>query len=172
MSSESIYDVIPVTDVCEPSQSAERLPPVILVVDDERVIADTLSVILSRSGFSVLTAYDAVSALETAKLIPPHLLLTDVMMEPGGNGVDLAITMVKIYPECKVLLFSGCAATTDLLQDARKSGHDFTLMVKPVHPTDLLRRITDSLGSPMHLNLGRSPQCEVTSPYNSLHCLS
>jgi hypothetical protein len=68
---------------------ADQNSPVILVVDDERVIADTLSVILSRNGFAAMTAYNGTSALEIATLVPPQLLISDVMM-PGMSGIDLA----------------------------------------------------------------------------------
>ena len=124
----------------------EKRQRVVLVVDDERIIADTLSVILSRSGFCALTAYDAAGALELAQGMAPDLLLSDVMMGPGMNGTQLAVQMVKNHPECKVLLFSGHAATSDLLAKARIAGHEFTLMTKPVHPSDLLARITDAFG--------------------------
>jgi CheY-like chemotaxis protein len=116
-------------------------PRIVLVVDDERVIADTLSIILSRSGFAVHTAYDAASAIELARTIPPHLLLSDVMMGPGMDGTQLAMELVKSYPDCKVILFSGHAATQDLLQKARERGHDFTILTKPLHPAELLTHI-------------------------------
>lgn len=164
MSLEPIFEVIPQSEVQQSSGTMDRLPPVILVVDDERVIADTLSVILSRSGFSVFTAYDAASALEIASIVPPQLLLSDVMMEPGMNGVNMAIVMVNRFPECKVLLFSGCSATTDLLHTARISGYNFTLLQKPIHPTDLLKRITSTLAMPVHLSDGRVHPCEMVSP--------
>jgi CheY-like chemotaxis protein len=124
--------------------ATEKLRPVVLVVDDERVIADTLSVILSRSGFTVMTAYNGEAALELAKTVPPELLLSDVMMGPGMDGTELAIAVAKLCPECKVLLFSGHAATRDLLDKARNAGHNFTLLTKPLHPADLLARISES----------------------------
>jgi CheY-like chemotaxis protein len=119
----------------------EKRKPLVLVVDDEKVIADTLSIILSKSGFSTMTAYDGKDALKLAQAHPPDLLISDVVM-PGMTGVDLAITMKKTIPSCKVLLFSGQAATVDLLEKARHDGHDFTTLTKPVHPTDMLRRIS------------------------------
>jgi FixJ family two-component response regulator len=61
------------------------------------------------------------------------------------TGIELAITLTQEIPECKVLLFSGQAATVDLLQEARNGGHDFTTLTKPVHPTDMLRRISECL---------------------------
>lgn len=149
MSPELSYKVVSLAEVPLDRMipSPERHQHVVLVVDDEHIIADTLSVILSRSGFSVLTAYDASSALEAARGRAPDLLLSDVMMGPGMDGTQLAIEMVKRYPKCKVLLFSGHAATKDLLAKAHDEGHDFTLMTKPVHPADLLKRIGESFNS-------------------------
>ena len=124
--------------------SGEVLPRryVILVVDDEKVIADSLSMILSMSGFATLTAYHGMDALELARVIPPDLLISDVVM-PGMTGIELAIAMVDMISDCKVLLFSGQAATADLLEQARDQGRNFTVLSKPVHPTDMLQRISD-----------------------------
>jgi DNA-binding response OmpR family regulator len=147
MSPDLTFKVVPLADVPIDKfiPAADKQQPLVLVVDDERVIADTLAVILTRSGFTVMTAYDGESALELASAVAPDLLLSDVMMGPGIDGTELAIQMVRIHPHCKVLLFSGHAATVDLLAKARMSGHDFALLTKPIHPADLLSRIAESL---------------------------
>lgn len=147
MSPELNFEVISLEEVPVAVKLAAALPKdkqVVLVVDDEKVIADTLSVILSRSGFAVMTAYDGESAIELAATVNPDLLLTDVMMGPGMDGTQLAMQMVAAFPECRVLLFSGHASTVDLLAKARQMGHEFTVMAKPLHPADLLARITES----------------------------
>jgi DNA-binding response OmpR family regulator len=144
MSPELNFQVVPLDEVPLAERMAQPNPPLVLIVDDERVIADTLSVILSNSGFAVMTAYDATTALEFASVIPPDLLLTDVSM-PGMNGVELAIALVQSVPDCKILLFSGQASTIDLLDKAQHAGYDFALILKPVHPTDLLARISECL---------------------------
>ena len=118
--------------------------PAVLIVDDEKVIADTLTAIFNRSGYAAMAAYDGKSALEFAANVPPELMITDVMM-PGMNGIDLAITLEKLLPACKILLFSGQASTADLLSAANAQGHDFTMLTKPVHPTELLRHVSESL---------------------------
>ncbi len=92
----------------------------------------------------MLTAYDGEHALELAEVAPPDLLLSDVMMGPGMDGTELAIALIELCPQCKVLLFSGHAATRDLLEKARAGGHNFTLLNKPLHPADLLARITET----------------------------
>jgi DNA-binding response OmpR family regulator len=134
----------------------DRLRPIVLVVDDEGVIADTLAVILGQAGFMAMVAYDGQSALELAKIVPPDLLLTDVVM-PGMTGVDLAIALTRALPGCKVLLFSGQAATADLLGEA---GVDFTVLAKPLHPTDLLARLSETLDLRPH-SVERAPILET-----------
>ena len=64
----------------------------------------------------------------------------------GWSGIELAVQLEAFCPDCKVLLFSGQAATADLLQAARADGHDFELVLKPVHPKDLLSKIQQLTG--------------------------
>jgi len=146
MSQKMSFQVVPVGEVSKTDGSVHsgKHRPVVLIVDDERVIADTLSIILRKNGFSTLTAYDGKSALELARTVSPALLISDVVM-PGMTGVELAIALTQRIPACKVLLFSGQAATADLLENARNAGYNFTTLAKPVHPTDMLRRITECL---------------------------
>jgi CheY-like chemotaxis protein len=133
--------VISIDEVpAERSMGPRRLD--VLIVDDERIIADTLATILSRSGYSVKTAYEGITALQLAHAHHPSLVISDVVM-PGMSGVELALTLKCTIPECKVLLFSGQAATVDLLDQARRMGHEFAIVTKPVHPTDMLRRVSE-----------------------------
>jgi CheY-like chemotaxis protein len=112
----------------------------VYVVDDEPVIASTLAAILNASGFRATAYTSAEDAIRAAECEGPSLLISDVVM-PGMNGVDLAIHLKSLCPKCKVLLFSGQAATNDLLESARRAGHDFELLSKPIHPKDLLAAI-------------------------------
>ena len=114
--------------------------PKVLVADDERVIADTLAIILNQSGFQATAVYSGESAVEKAKTDKPDMLISDVMMT-DLNGIDAAIQIRGILPSCKILLFSGQAATADLLDRARVQGHEFEILAKPVHPQDLLARL-------------------------------
>ena len=117
-----------------------RFLPVALVVDDETVIANTLCAILRASGFTAYAAYEADSALELAQVIPPDVLITDVVM-PGKSGVELAIAVRRLIPDCRILLFSGLSSIADVAALARERGHVLTVLAKPVHPKELLAQI-------------------------------
>jgi DNA-binding response OmpR family regulator len=109
----------------------------VLVVDDERVIADTLVLILERQGFDAIAVYDGESAVDTADAFRPDALISDVIM-PRMNGIDAAIEISEIIPFCQILLLSGRAETEDLMSRARSAGYDFELLAKPLPPTEIL----------------------------------
>jgi CheY-like chemotaxis protein len=114
--------------------------PKVLVADDERVIADTLVIILNQAGFDATAVYSGEKAVELAESLRPDMLISDVIMH-DLNGIDAAITVRSLLPNCKILLFSGQAATADLLDRARNQGHEFEILAKPVHPRDLLAKL-------------------------------
>ena len=114
--------------------------PKVLVADDEKVIADTLAIILNQNGFDASAVYTGTAAVERARSIRPDLIISDVIM-PDMNGIDAAIKIRGFHPTCKILLFSGQAATADLLETARQQGHEFEILAKPVHPQDLLAKL-------------------------------
>jgi DNA-binding response OmpR family regulator len=144
MDGETYFESVPLTQINADLLNSPTRPfrSVVLVVDDERIIADTLGAILGSSGYTAITAYDGLSALEIASVIPPDLLITDVAM-PGMGGIELAIALRESISDCNVLLFSGQATTVDLLATARAAGYDFTALTKPVHPTDMLARVSE-----------------------------
>jgi CheY-like chemotaxis protein len=114
--------------------------PRVLVVDDEQVIADTLAKILDLNGYDASAVYTGTAAVESARSIKPDLVISDVIM-PDMNGIEAAISIRGFLPTCKILLFSGQAATADLLENARAQGHEFEILAKPVHPSDLLAKL-------------------------------
>ena len=112
----------------------------VLVVDDEKLIADTCTEILEGAGFHARTAYDGPAALEMAAAFQPDYLLIDVLM-PLMNGVEVAIAISKLLPAARVVLFSGQTGITEILLQGRDQGYEFELVAKPVHPLKLIERL-------------------------------
>lgn len=113
----------------------------VLVVDDQKLIADSLSEILANAGFEAMAAYNAREALEVMARFHPQWVVSDVVM-PDMNGVELAIEIRMQYPMAAILLFSGQAGISELLLDAQRRGYEFELIAKPVHPNKLIERLT------------------------------
>ena len=118
----------------------------VLVVDDERTIADTLAVIFSQNGYETRTAYSAEEALEIVAQWSPDLAILDVVL-PTMHGIDLAVLLTEKLPNCQSLLFSGESLTADLLAQAEKNGYTFSILAKPVHPSFLLESVIKMLSA-------------------------
>ncbi len=114
--------------------------PRIFVVDDELENAKMLSVVLQMNLFDAVPYTTGQAALDAARQTPPDYLISDVMM-PSMNGVELAITMQREQPECKVLLFTGESDVSKLIGNAEEAGHILNLVRKPIHPTKLVAAI-------------------------------
>jgi DNA-binding response OmpR family regulator len=123
--------------------------PLVLVVDTEPVIADTRAMILERNGVAAMVAYDAKSALAIANTFPPDLLLMD---GPTQNGIELSLAIRRIVPHCTILIFAGQASGSDLLKAAGVAGQDLTVVTKPLHPKELVARVSDALQSRVSAN--------------------
>ena len=119
---------------------AATSPTRILVVDDEPLIADTIVQILNRNGFIAQAVYGGREAIDCARLTNPELILSDVLM-PHIDGVEAAIAIQKFLPDTRIVLFSGQAATVEILARARTRGYHFELLAKPLHPTQLIKHL-------------------------------
>jgi DNA-binding NtrC family response regulator len=115
----------------------------VFVVDDRTVIAETVATVLNQAGFRAMAFDDPTIALSAASIRCPDVLISDVIM-PRMTGIDLAIRVRNAHPECRVLLYSGEIDTGGLLEQAKKGGHEFEILAKPVHPDELLERLRDS----------------------------
>ncbi|HTZ73266.1 MAG TPA: response regulator [Candidatus Aquilonibacter sp.] len=115
----------------------------IIVVDDETRIASTLVEILKDEGFDARSASTGDGALDLARSFTPDVVLSDVII-PGMNGIEVGIQISRLFPKCRVILFSGQAATLDLVKDARQRGHEFEILAKPIKPAALLAIIREA----------------------------
>jgi DNA-binding NtrC family response regulator len=127
----------------------------ILFVEDEEIVAETLGKILLVHGYEVRIAHSAESAIEVVSGWRPDLAIVDVML-PNMNGIELAIVLKRSDRSCRVLLFSGQPTVEELVNKAKREGHEFEILAKPVHPTVMLDAISNLLHSD-HCSVPESP---------------
>jgi PAS domain S-box-containing protein len=123
--------------------SSRELPlgtETILVVDDEKALREVTGRMLTRSGYTVLTASSGAEAIELASsgVTPIDLLLTDVIM-PKMQGPTVANEVRKLRPDIRVLFMSGHAQP--VLQAEDVLGTDFLLLEKPFDQAILLEGV-------------------------------
>jgi DNA-binding response OmpR family regulator len=117
----------------------------IFVVDDEQIIAQTAAMILRWQGFNVESFIDPSEALEASRTQAPDLLITDIGMH-RLSGIELAIQVRENCPNCKVLLLSGKGEIDAMLETFTADGQVLDLLLKPIHPNELLSRVRQRLG--------------------------
>ncbi len=111
----------------------------ILIVDDEHLVADTLSLIFQKHGFATRAAYSADEAIHCARNFAPDLLLCDINM-PEKDGLELISSMDRERPDCRVLVLTGAYASLNKVrQRASELNHNVQVMTKPCNPADLVR---------------------------------
>jgi DNA-binding response OmpR family regulator len=112
----------------------------ILVVDDERAIANSLSWVLDKEGFETRAAYSGEEAVQAAESFSPDILICDVLMA-GISGIEAAARICEMIPSCKVLMISGHVSTLDSAENGAGKKHRFDFLAKPVHPRVLLEKL-------------------------------
>lgn len=114
--------------------------PSVLVVDDDRNLRVTLSMILADEGYDVLTAQDAQQALDLLDARPVDVVLMDIKM-PGMRGDEACAKAKRMRPELPVVMITAHVAE-DLAQGALEAGAD-SIHYKPLDVDRLLRRVAE-----------------------------
>lgn len=117
----------------------------ILIVDDDRLVADTLALIFAKSGFQALASYSADEALDSARTFAPDLLLCDISM-PGRDGLALVCDITRELPSCRIIVLTGFYSNLkDVREQSSKLPRPVGIFTKPCQPSELLREATTML---------------------------
>ncbi len=107
----------------------------VLVVDDDRDLADTLAQLLQLEGYTVEAAYSAEAAIETVKRHPVAVALVDIRLGQG-NGVELIRQLQAYRPEVVVIMMTAYASIDTAVQAIQEGAYDY--LCKPFFTEDLL----------------------------------
>ena len=110
----------------------------VLVIEDESDIRKMLALMLSRKGFSVVTASDAMQGLREAYKSRPDVIILDVMM-PKMDGFE-ACRRLREMTDTPILFLTGQATTTDDVVKGLNLGAD-EYMTKPFRSDELISRL-------------------------------
>jgi DNA-binding NtrC family response regulator len=109
----------------------------VLVVEDEKIIANTLTAILRIRGYEATAFYSAEEALQWCHDQQPDAVITDAIVGPT-NGIHLAVHLAITQPDCKVIILTGQFLAASALAESMARGFKFRIFPKPVHPQDIL----------------------------------
>ncbi|MBL8802332.1 MAG: sigma-54-dependent Fis family transcriptional regulator [Planctomycetes bacterium] len=114
----------------------------ILIVDDERVVLETLVDVLQAEGFSVAQASDARSALAHLAAEPVAIVLSDIRM-PDMDGMELLHDVRRLHPGTDVVLMTGFASVDGAIEAMGAGAADY--LIKPLRPKEVIARVRSIL---------------------------
>jgi PAS domain S-box-containing protein len=116
----------------------------VLVAEDDAALRKLSEIVLSEFGYKVILAADGEEAVKRFRENADHidLLILDMIM-PKKNGREAYEEIIKIRPEIRALFVSGYTAGTYQTKELLDRG--LTLLLKPVSPKDLLRKVREAL---------------------------
>ena len=110
----------------------------VLIVDDEPVVARTLGMIFKRSGYSAQVVHSADDAMTFALASPPDLVLCDIEM-PIRDGLSLMSQLGRDLPAIPILVLTGAYRNLPKIRErAGTLRQPVSILTKPCQPTDLL----------------------------------
>ncbi len=119
----------------------------VLVIDDDKLVADTLTLIFLANGFQSEARYSAAAGFERALSFDPELVLCDVSM-PDGNGLDLAEKLTRELPRTQMLMLTAYSSNAARVEaESSRLGRPLKLLNKPCRPEELLRTAAEMLKS-------------------------
>ena len=121
--------------------NSSKLRATVLVVDDDPEIVSAIEKLLLMEGFSVLTAYDGLEALEVLAANRVHLILMDIMM-PRMDGLS-AIMRIRKERNIPIIVLSARTEDSDKILGLNVGADDY--VSKPYNPLELLARIGSQL---------------------------
>jgi two-component system, OmpR family, response regulator len=132
--------------VSQPQAPVERIvmrradgnPINVLVVDDEAVLAEMVSMALRYEGWNIATAGDGAAALESARSQRPDVVVLDVML-PDMSGLDVLRKLREETPQLPVLLLTAKDALEDRIAGLTAGGDDY--VTKPFSLEEVVLRL-------------------------------
>ncbi len=110
----------------------------VLIVDDEPMVAETLRLIFRQHGLSAEVVHNAEQALAFVALTTPDLVVCDIEM-PGEDGVSLMQHLGRLLPACPILVLTGAyGSLTRIRECAAGLRQSVSIMTKPCQPSDLI----------------------------------
>ena len=132
-----------------------RNSPLILVADDEPMVAQTLVEILEEEGFEAISVSDGAAAVHWAGQALPDVVMCDVIM-PSLDGIEAAKQIKRLLPQSHIILYSGQPTAGVLVEKAAAEGHKFDVLAKPIKPDLLLKVIAQCLKPSPEITGGES----------------
>ena len=100
----------------------------ILVADDDDIVRDVITTLLSREGFFVTSVSDGLEAINLLRIEDVHLVISDLMM-PGADGIEVLKYAIRSSPDIAVVILTAYGTLDTTLEAIKEGAYDY--LTKP-----------------------------------------
>ncbi|WP_434533598.1 MtrAB system response regulator MtrA [Bifidobacterium psychraerophilum] len=124
-------------------ERAVAIHKTVMIVDDDKALAEMLSIVLEAEDFEAVICLDGVRAVEMFPIVQPAIVLLDVML-PGLNGVEVA-RLLREHSDVPIVMLTAKSDTQDVVLGLEAGADDY--IAKPFKAAELIARIRARLRS-------------------------
>ncbi len=141
----------------------------LLIVDDDRIILDSLCEFLSLEGYRTTPARSITRAISELQKQSFSLVLTDVNM-PDGDGFELLSIIRKNYPKTVPIVITGYGTIESAVEAIKMGAHDY--LTKPIIDDDLLLSVERSLRQQALMSENETLRSQLLEKYSLENIIS
>ncbi len=123
------------------------MPPLVLVVEDEKILAESISIYLERSGYATAVAHSGEDGVRMAGEASPDVAVVDIRL-PGMDGLEVLKRMREVSPGTEVVMMTAHASVASAVEAMRRGAFDY--LNKPLD-LDELRVVLDKARANLRL---------------------
>ncbi len=127
--------------------------PTLLVVDDDELFAQTLSIAMGKRGFSVMTANNGAEATILASASPPEYAVLDLKM-PGESGLSLIRELKQLSDQTIIVVLTGYASIATAVEAIKLGAASY--LAKPANADEILQALNSGQGNAL-IPMANSP---------------
>jgi DNA-binding NtrC family response regulator len=120
------------------------VPPLSVLVLDDKGLADILAHVLNISGFQPIPAHTGDEAIKIAEETALDVALLDLHMVYCGDPIEFAERIRKLQPRCRVIIMGAATMTMYFQSLPHEVSSRFEFLAKPIHPVDLFRFLRET----------------------------
>ncbi len=141
----------------------------ILIAEDDDIVREVVSSILSKDGYSVFTARDGIEAIRMLMMEDMHLVLTDLRM-PNADGIEVLRQAVKNNPDCAVIILTAYGSLDSALEALKKGAFDY--LTKPFRIQEVLFAVEKAYKRQQYLNEQNELKSYLRETYRDLETIN
>ncbi len=107
----------------------------IIIADDDDIVRDVITTLLSREGYSTASFRDGLEAMDRLRVEDVHLVITDLMM-PGANGIEVLKYAVRSNPDIAVVILTAYGTLDTTLEAIKEGAYDY--LTKPFKTQEII----------------------------------